>query len=136
MASLLDDLSPAITNLIRLDHAHVLSAFHQYELSGSQRLRRGLADNICLALKIHGQLEEEIFYPALRAASGIDGVSDAVTEHLQLRTLIARLRAMPVTDPNFRRNVHRDDAQRNAPHCGRGDPAVAGGRTPPGRPVA
>jgi hypothetical protein len=101
MASLLDHLSPAITNLIRLDHTHVLSAFHQYELSGSQRLRRGLADNICLALEIHGQLEEEIFYPALRATSGIDAVSDAVTEHMQLRTLIARLRGMPVTDPSF-----------------------------------
>ena len=29
MSSLLSQLSPSITNMIRLDHTHVLSAFHQ-----------------------------------------------------------------------------------------------------------
>ena len=31
------------------------------------RAKKGLVDTVCVALEIHAQLEEEIFYPALRA---------------------------------------------------------------------
>ena len=46
MSSLLTQLSPSITNLIRLDHTQVLSAFHQYEIGSSPRLKKGLADKV------------------------------------------------------------------------------------------
>jgi len=65
----MSQLSPSITNLIRLDHTHVLAAFHQYEIGSLPRVKKGLADNICLAIEIHAQLEEELFYPALRAVA-------------------------------------------------------------------
>ena len=60
MSSLMSQLSPSITNMIRLDHTHVLTAFHQYEIGASERVRKGLVDNVCLALEIHAQLEEEL----------------------------------------------------------------------------
>lgn len=101
MSPLLAQLSPSVTNLIRLDHTHVLSAFHQYEVGSPDRLKRGLADNVCLAIEIHTQLEEEIFYPALRVVADTEVLRKSTPEHDEMRGLIARLRAMTVSDPVY-----------------------------------
>ena len=101
MSSLLSQLSPSITNLIRLDHTHVLTAFHQYEIGSSPRLKKGLTDNVCLAIEIHAQLEEEIFYPAMRSVADTEILRKSTPEHDEMRGLIARLRNMPVADPAF-----------------------------------
>jgi hemerythrin superfamily protein len=101
MTSLMSQLSPSITNMIRLDHTHVLTAFHQYEVGSSQRLKKGLADNVCLALEIHTQLEEEIFYPAMREVADSEYVRKSSPEHDEIRGLISRLRNMPVSDAAF-----------------------------------
>jgi hypothetical protein len=101
MPSLMSQLSPSITNMIRLDHTHVLTAFHQYEIGSSPRLKKGLADNVCLAIEIHAQLEEEIFYPALRVVADNEMLRKSTPEHDEMRGLIARLRNMPVEDPAF-----------------------------------
>jgi len=101
MTSLLTQLSPSITNMIRLDHSHVLSAFHQYEADSSPRLKKGLADQVCLAIEIHAELEEEIFYPALRVVADNEVLRKSSPEHDEMRGLISRLRNMPVTDAAF-----------------------------------
>ena len=101
MSSLMSQLSPSITNMIRLDHTHVLTAFHQYEIGASERLRRGLTDNVCLAIEIHAQLEEEIFYPAMRAVADNEVLRKSTPEHDEMRGLVSRLRNMPVNDPAF-----------------------------------
>src|SRR4051812_20259975 len=101
MSSLLSQLSPSVTNLIRLDHTHVLSAFHQYEIGSSARLKKGLADQVSLAIEIHTQLEEEIFYPALRVVSDDEMLRKSTPEHDEMRGLISRLRNMPVEDPVY-----------------------------------
>jgi hypothetical protein len=92
MNELLSRISPSITNMIRMDHTHVLTTFHQYQADTSPRIKKGLADTICVALEIHAQLEEEIFYPALRAIADTDAVSKSVPEHDQMRRLITQLR--------------------------------------------
>ena len=101
MSSLMSQLSPSITNMIRLDHTHVLTAFHQYEIGASERLRKGLVDNVCLAIEIHAQLEEEIFYPAMRAVADNEMLRKSTPEHDEMRGLISRLRNMPVNDAAF-----------------------------------
>ena len=101
MPSLMSQLSPSITNQIRLDHTHVLTAFHQYEIGASPRMKRGLVDNVCLAIEIHAQLEEEIFYPALRVVADNEVLRKSTPEHDEMRGLISRLRNMPVEDPAF-----------------------------------
>jgi hypothetical protein len=101
MSSLISQLSPSITNLIRLDHTHVLTAFHQYEIGSSPRLKKGLVDNTCLAIEIHAQLEEEIFYPALRVVADSEILRKSGPEHDEMRGLVSRLRHMPVDDPAF-----------------------------------
>lgn len=101
MKSLLRQISPSVTNLIRLDHMHVMTAFHQYETGATGRMKKGLADNICLAIEIHAQLEEEVFYPALRAVADNETLRKSTPEHDEMRGLIARLRNMPVNEPAF-----------------------------------
>jgi hypothetical protein len=79
----------------------VLTAFHQYEVGSSARLKKGLADNVCLAIEIHAQLEEEIFYPTMRAVADSEVVRKSGPEHDEMRGLISRLRNMPVSDVAF-----------------------------------
>jgi len=101
MPSLMSQFAPSATNQIRLDHTHVLTAFHQYEIGSSERLKKGLTDNVCLAIEIHAQLEEEIFYPALRLVWDNEHLRKSPPEHDEMRGLISRLRNMPVSDPAF-----------------------------------
>jgi hypothetical protein len=100
-SSLWTQLSPTVTNLIRLDHSHVTSALHQYPAGGSARIRGGLADNVCLALEIHAQLEEEIFYPALRGVMDDEVLRKGAPDHYEMRGAISRLKALTPSDPAF-----------------------------------
>ena len=94
MTSLISRLSPSVTNMIRLDHTHVMSTFHQYKASAPSRVRKGLVDTICTALEIHAQLEEEIFYPAMRAVMDDERFKDSVAEHAEMKRLVSLLRRM------------------------------------------
>jgi hypothetical protein len=85
--------SPEITTLIRLDHTHVLAAFRRYHAGSSPARKRALAANVCLALEVHAQLEEEIFYRALSEAGITEAVDESVREHNEMRSLIEVLRA-------------------------------------------
>ena len=73
---------PTVTNMIRADHTHVLATFHQYEIDTSPGTKRALVNTICAGLEIHAQLEEEIFYPAMREVAGDAGVYGPVAEAL------------------------------------------------------
>ena len=54
--------------------------------------RQALARQICQALTVHAQIEEEIFYPALRDAGVADALVDnAEAEHQQAKALIGRI---------------------------------------------
>ncbi len=106
MGSMTDKFSPSITNMIRMDHTHVMATFHQYETNTASKTKQALVNTICVALEIHAQLEEEIFYPALRAiAKDRDKVDKAPGEHDQIRELITRLRAMQPTDSYYDQTV-------------------------------
>lgn len=85
---------PTVTNMIRLDHTHVMSTFHQYKASAPERVRKGLAETLCTALEIHATLEEEIFYPAVRAVASDDLILESIAEHQEMKRLISLLRRM------------------------------------------
>ncbi|NMG17452.1 hemerythrin domain-containing protein [Aromatoleum bremense] len=102
MNPLMRKLSPSATNMIRTDHSHVLSVFHQYETDTSPQTKKALVNSACLSLEIHAQLEEEIFYPAMRQAMAESATVDkSVSEHEEMRRLIAQLRGMEPTDPQY-----------------------------------
>jgi len=92
--------SPEITTLIRLDHSHVLSAFRRYHSDSAPARKRAIAAHVCLALQIHAQLEEEIFYRALFEAGVSTEVLDkSANDHQEMRSLITELRATRATNP-------------------------------------
>lgn len=91
----LSTLSPTASQMIRLDHAHVLAQFHKVQPDASRNVCDAACKNICDALEVHAQLEEEIVYPALREA-GLNGpvLDKSVPEHDEMRRGIDRLRGL------------------------------------------
>lgn len=92
---------PDITTMIRLDHTHVLTTFHQYRQASRPEVKRGLVQAACMALEIHAQLEEEIFYPAVMELSSNELFKKNVPEHDEMRRLITLLRSMEPTDVRY-----------------------------------
>jgi hemerythrin superfamily protein len=91
--SMLDRVTPGITAMIRVDHSHVLALLRRYKPDVSRNRKHALAANACLALEIHAQLEEEIFYPALRPLMADDPMMQkSQPEHDEMRRLIEELR--------------------------------------------
>jgi hemerythrin-like domain-containing protein len=86
-------------DVLEEDHREVEEWFDEYdELKGSDEDRKAdLAEKICLALKVHAQMEEEIFYPQAREASqDNDLIDEALVEHSTVKNLIAEIEAMEV----------------------------------------
>jgi len=100
MKSILRKAVPNATTMIRMDHTHVLATFHRYRRDTPAQVKQGLVNMICTALEVHAQLEEEIFYPALRAAAASDGaiVDKSLPEHEEMKRLIGKLRGMQPGD--------------------------------------
>jgi hypothetical protein len=91
----------SITRMIRMDHTHVMAVFHKYESSLPARVKRGLVDQVCLAVEVHAMLEEEVFYPALREVSDNDVLRKSEPEHYEMKQLIGRLRTMDAAGPEL-----------------------------------
>jgi len=100
MKSILRKAVPNATTMIRMDHTHVLATFHRYRSDTPAQVKQGLINVICTALEVHAQLEEEIFYPAMRAAAAPDSaiVDKSLPEHEEMKRLIAKLRGMQPSD--------------------------------------
>jgi len=100
-------VTPYITTLIRIDHTHALALFRRVRPGMSASRKRAVVTNVCLALEIHAQLEEEIFYPAMREVLSDSEILDkSVPEHERMRALIRVLQSKNVNDPDYDETVH------------------------------
>ena len=104
MNAVMNKFSPSITNHIRMDHTHVLTTFHRYKDDTSPSVKKALVDTICMAVEIHAQLEEEIFYPAMRSVDS-ETVEKSFPEHDEMKQMIAGLRNMEPASPEYDRSV-------------------------------
>ena len=69
--------------------------FEEFEELENEAEKGELAKKICMALTVHTQIEEEIFYPQARKATKDDGLLDeAVVEHAGAKKLIAEIEEM------------------------------------------
>ena len=82
--------------LLRADHKAVSDQFADYDrrkdrLSDDRKLE--MVRDICRALKVHTQIEEEIFYPAARGSIPKTGelLDEANVEHASAKDLIRQL---------------------------------------------
>jgi Hemerythrin HHE cation binding domain len=93
-------------DLLSRDHDAIRQLFGDYErliVRPDQGDRKAqIVCEICLALSVHSQIEEEIFYPAVRAALGWNDVIDhALCEHGGINELIAKLDDMEPGDHDY-----------------------------------
>ena len=91
--------------LLKEDHKRVSALFAQYQKlmnnDGADSAKQKLAGQICGELKVHTTIEEELFYPAARAAlneKGSDLLDEATVEHASAKDLIAQLESASPAD--------------------------------------
>ena len=78
--------------LLKADHEAVSRMFADYEKSRSASGKKALVAEICTALSVHAQIEEEIFYPALKSVLKDKLlVPEATVEHASVKDLIDQL---------------------------------------------
>ena len=100
-----DQNEDAIT-LLKADHAKVKKLFKDFEdlkeEDGSAEDKSELVIQICNQLKVHTEIEEEIFYPAVRKAiDDSDLMDEALVEHAAAKELIAQLEGMNPDDEQY-----------------------------------
>lgn len=99
---------PDACTLLEADHRKVKKMFKDYEelaqskARGAAQKKRELAQEICLELTVHTQIEEEIFYPAVREAiKDTDLLDEAEVEHASAKDLIAQIQEAQEVDDMF-----------------------------------
>jgi hemerythrin superfamily protein len=85
--------------LLKADHRAVEKLFGQFEKAKDEDRKKALADKICLELRVHMQIEEEIFYPTSREfLKDEDIVDEAVVEHAAAKDLMGEIETMAPTE--------------------------------------
>lgn len=78
--------------LLDEEHNQVMRLFEQYKAAHDGSRQKMLARQISQELLVHMQIEDEIFYPAFRKATGDDSLlQEAAREHREARELIAKV---------------------------------------------
>lgn len=83
---------PALALLLD-DHRAVKKLFKEFEAAKKDADKQAIATETCHQLTVHAQIEEEIFYPALRGVSDKmdDMLDEAKVEHEVAKSLIAKI---------------------------------------------
>jgi len=79
--------------LLKADHRKVEELFERYEGASGSAAKKKLAHQICVELKIHTAIEEEIFYPAFKGKIEDDTLDEAYVEHDGAKILINDIEA-------------------------------------------
>jgi hemerythrin superfamily protein len=81
--------------LLEGDHREVEGYFERFKAEESNDRKKHLVLRICASLRIHAQIEEELFYPAARKATkDNDLLDEATVEHAVAKVLITEIEAM------------------------------------------
>ena len=94
------------TKLLKSDHDEVRAMFKEYEKTGDRATSKKakLFEQIRDALTVHAKIEEEVFYPAVKAArseEAKDDVREAEEEHRIVKTLLSELDRMKPSDEQY-----------------------------------
>jgi hemerythrin superfamily protein len=99
--------------LLKADHKTVKGLFKETEeLSDRAKAQlKRLGDQICAELTVHAQIEEQIFYPAVKERTGRnhkeerDLVLESVEEHALVKHVIKDLQAIGPDDESYKPKV-------------------------------
>jgi hemerythrin superfamily protein len=77
--------------LLKADHRTVEELFEKFENARGGSAKQRIANQICLELCVHAQIEEEIFYPGVKEAIDEEIYTEAHVEHDGAKVLIAEI---------------------------------------------
>ena len=86
------------------DHKKVKKLFKDFDKlkdKGEEEDKQALVQEICAELILHTQIEEEVFYPAIRDLVEEDMVNEAEVEHASAKDLIEQIQALDPSDPMY-----------------------------------
>ena len=103
------DGSDAIT-LLRKDHDKVKDLLKDFEQLRKEKAaankRRDIALQICNELKVHTQIEEDIFYPAVREfLEDASMIEEALVEHQSAKSMVRQIESMDAGDELYDASV-------------------------------
>ena len=82
--------------LLMADHDEVEALFKKFQKAkDDDSAKTDIVQQICKALTVHAEMEEEIFYPAAREAlaeKGEDMLDEAEVEHASIKSLVEQLK--------------------------------------------
>lgn len=93
------------THILAADHRAVEALFEEFENASSIGRKAKIAEKICTELKIHAQIEEEIFYPAMKGRVEEDLLKEAYVEHDGAKVLINDILTQGPEDEYFEAKV-------------------------------
>ena len=79
-------------DLLRRDHKHLEGLLHRFEKTRGDDEQRELCEQIVSGLKLHTEIEEQVFYPYLREATAREDLfQEATIEHDLAKELLEQL---------------------------------------------
>ena len=91
--------------ILKTDHRRLEQLFEEFNGSNSTWREEDLAYDICTALRVHTDVDELIFYPAVARASGVRQKA-ALEEHAAINSLIDEIERAGPTEETFFAKVH------------------------------
>ena len=94
------------TRLLKEDHTKVKALFREYESAGenAHKKKQGIVEQVFRELEVHTQIEEEIFYPTVKAKMGDEGeelVAESLQEHHVVDVLMGEMRQLEPDNPEY-----------------------------------
>jgi hemerythrin superfamily protein len=77
--------------LLKADHRKVEDLFEKFENAKGGSAKQRIANEICLELSVHAQIEEEVFYPGVKGIVEDELYTEAHVEHDGAKVLIAEI---------------------------------------------
>jgi hemerythrin superfamily protein len=92
-------------DLLEAQHREVEELFEKFEESTAPKTRERIVAEICDKLTVHATIEEQHFYPAVKAKQTEDLLMEALEEHLAAKRVIADLLDLTASDDTFEAKV-------------------------------
>jgi hemerythrin superfamily protein len=98
--------APDAIQLLKADHRKVEGLFAKFEKAKELSRKKEIADEVCLELRVHAQIEEDVFYPGCRE-DGVDEdlMDEAYVEHDGAKVLIAEIEKASPDDEYYHAKV-------------------------------
>ena len=94
-------------SVLKQDHGNVETLFKRFEASDEADERREIVDHVIEQLSVHAAIEEQVFYPALRAEmeDAESDVLEALEEHHLVKLSLVELEKLSAASERFEAKV-------------------------------